>query len=226
MRALHVHHDPNSLPGLVGEALDERGVHAVHHQVCHTPGSPTGSTDFPDPRGFDLVVVFGSRWSVDDPAAAHWVEPELDMLRAADAAGLPVLGMCFGGQLLSAAHGGAVRRGPEPEVGWHEVEPSVPEIERGPWLQWHFDVFEVPDGAETWAASAVGPQAFRLRRNLATQFHPEADRAVIESWFVDDLDQIESLGLDPSELLERCDQLRGDASARARRLVDLVLSWT
>jgi GMP synthase-like glutamine amidotransferase len=228
MRALHVHHDPNSLPGLVGEALEEREVEAVPHQVCRTPGSPTGSVDFPDPTGFDLVVVYGSRWSVDDPDAAHWVQPELEMLRAADAAGVPVLGLCFGGQLLSAAHGGGVQRAPQPEVGWFTVEPepSRPWIERGPWLQWHFDRFAVPDGAELLATSPVGPQAFRLQRNLALQFHPEADRAVIEAWFDDDIDQIAELGIDPDSLLTEADRQRGAAQGRAALLVDLVLSWT
>jgi GMP synthase-like glutamine amidotransferase len=226
MRALHVHHDPNSLPGLVGEVLEERGVEAVPHQVCRTPGSPAGSPHFPDPTEFDLVVVYGSRWSVVDPDTAHWVEPELAFLRSADAAGVPVLGMCFGGQLLSAAHGGRVGAGPMPEVGWYEVQSRAPEIEQGPWLQWHFDVFEVPAGADLLASSPVGPQAFRLRANLATQFHPEADRGVIEAWFDDDIDQIAELGLDPATLLVEADRQRPAARDRATRLVELVLSWT
>lgn len=229
MRALHVHHDPNSLAGLVGEVLEERGVEAVPHQVCRTPGSPTGSPEFPDPAEFDLVVVYGSRWSTYDGDAAHWVEPELDMLRRADRVGVPVLGMCFGGQMLSTAHGGSVRPGPSPEVGWYRVEPDAGPVsvavEPGPWLQWHFDVFEVPAGAELLATSPVGPQAFRLRRNLATQFHPEADRSVIEAWFEDDIDQIAALGIDPASLLTEADHQRGAARGRAAQLVDLVLSW-
>jgi GMP synthase-like glutamine amidotransferase len=224
MRALHVHHDPNSLPGLVGEVLARRGVEAITHQVCLTPGSPVGSTEFPDPTGVDLVVVYGSRWSVYDPDVAHWVEPELEMLRAADTDGVPVLGLCFGAQMLSAAHGGAVTAAASPEVGWYRVRPSSSEIDPGPWLQWHFDVFEVPEGAEQLAASPVGPQAFRLRRNLALQFHPEADRSVIAAWFDDDLDQIEDLGLDPTDLLTEADRQRDAALQRAARLVDQVIA--
>lgn len=227
MRALHVHHDPNSLPGLIGQVLDERGVQAVTHQVCATPGSPTGSPDVPDPTGFDLVVVYGSRWSVDDPDTAHWVEPELDMLRRADDAGVPVLGLCFGGQMLSAAHGGGVERAPTPEVGWYRVEPepSATPVAAGPWLQWHFDRFVVPPGAELLARSDVGPQAFRLRRNLGLQFHPEVDREVLSAWFDDDLDQIAELGLDPDELLAETDRERDAARRRADRLVGDFLAW-
>lgn len=224
MRALHVHHDANSLPGLIGEVLADRGVEAVVHQVCEMPGSPTGSPEFPDPQAFDLVVLYGSRWSVYDDDVAHWVVPELDMLRLADSVGVPVLGLCFGGQLLSAAHGGLVTAADQPEVGWHRVQAHVPDIEPGPWLQWHFDVFTVPEGAEQLAASPSGAQAFRLRRNLGLQFHPEADRDVIEAWFADDIDQIQALELDPDELLTQADRERPAARARAERLVSTFLT--
>ena len=223
MRALHVHHDPNSLPGLVGEALSERGVEAVVHQVCTVPGSPKGSAEFPDPGEFDLVVVYGSRWSVYDPEVEHWVLPELEMLRRADSLGVPVLALCFGAQMVSAAHGGEVRESDVPEVGWCKVTSQAPEIEPGPWLQWHFDRFEVPDGAEQLAESDAGPQAFRLRRNLAVQFHPEADRDVIQAWFEDDLDQISALGIDPGDLLDQADMHRAGARARAERLITTFL---
>jgi GMP synthase-like glutamine amidotransferase len=224
MRALHVHHDPNSLPGLVGEALASREVEEVRHQVCEQAGSPTGSSAFPDPAEFDLVVLYGSRWSVTDPDVAHWVEPELEMLRRADSLGVPVLGLCFGGQMLAVAHGAEVKEAPRPEIGWCRVTPSAPDIEPGPWLQWHFDAFEVPEGATLLASSDVGAQAFRLRRNLGLQFHPEADRDVISAWFEDDLDQIAGLGIDPADLLEQADTQRSAARARADRLVASFLS--
>lgn len=222
MRALHVHHDANSLPGLVGEALSERGVEAVVHQVCSGPG-PEGSTAFPDPSGFDLVVLYGSRWSVYDDRVAHWVQPELQFIRDADQAAVPVLGLCFGGQVLSTALGGSVAPTADPEIGWYEVEPADPAIEPGPWLQWHFDAFSVPDGARELARSVAGPQAFRLRANLGLQFHPEADRSVLEAWLTDDLDQLEEAGLDAEALLSGADRHLEAARGRARRLVAGVL---
>jgi GMP synthase-like glutamine amidotransferase len=223
MRALHLHHDANSLPGLIGEVLADRDIETVTHQVCEIPGSPIGSPEFPDPEEFDLIVVYGSRWSVYDDDVAHWVVPELDLLRRADGAGVPVLGLCFGGQMLSAAHGGLVAAADRPEIGWHRVQSHVPDIEPGPWLQWHFDIFTVPEGADELAASPSGPQAFRLRRNLALQFHPEADRDVIEAWFADDIDQIQAFEVDPDELLVQADRERPAARARAERLVRTLL---
>ena len=228
MRALLVHHDANSLPGLVGVALEECGVTTVPHQVCADAG-PVGSADFPDPATVDLLVLFGSRWSVYEDRVAHWVEPEERFVRAADAAGVPVLGLCFGGQLLAAALGGTVAPTPQPEIGWCEVSPLAvddegPRIERGPWLQWHFDAFTVPDGAVELARSPAGPQAFRLRRHLGLQFHPEADRAVLEAWMQDDLDQLEAAGLDAAAMLADTDRYAAGALGRARRLVAAFLA--
>ncbi len=99
----------------------------------------------------------------------------------------------------------------------------APAVEAGPWLQWHFDRFSVPDGAQLLAESPAGPQAFVLRRNLAVQFHPEADRAVLEGWFDDDLDQVHQLGVDPDVLLADTDRHLGAARGRARRLLDAFL---
>jgi GMP synthase-like glutamine amidotransferase len=223
MRALHLHHDANSLPGLIGEVLEERGYDTAVHQVCEIAGSPIGGTEFPDPQAYDLVVVYGSRWSVYEDDVSHWVIPELDFLRLADTLGVPVLGLCFGAQLLSAAHGGLVAAADRPEIGWHRVQSHQPEIEPGPWLQWHFDTFTVPAGAEELAESPSGPQAFRLRRNLGLQFHPEADRAVIESWYEDDIDQIQAFELDPEDLLAEADRQRPAARARADRLITTFL---
>jgi GMP synthase-like glutamine amidotransferase len=223
MRALHVHHDANSLPGLIGEVLEAREYDSVVHQVCDTAGSPVGSAEFPDPQEVDLVVLYGSRWSVYEDAVAHWVEPELEFLRRADRTGVPVLGLCFGGQLLSAAHGGSVTASAVAEVGWCRVTARAADIEPGPWLQWHFDSFSVPEGATELASSPAGPQAFRLRRNLALQFHPEADRAVLEAWLDDDADQLAGLDLDPDRLLEEADHQLTAARARADRLVRTFL---
>ena len=206
----------------MGEALSDRGVEAVVHQVCGGPG-PAGSTSFPDPSGFDLVVLYGSRWSVYDDRVAHWVQPELQFIHDADRAGVPVLGLCFGGQILSTALGGSVAPTLHPEIGWFEVEPAAPAIEPGPWLQWHFDAFSVPEGARELARSVAGPQAFRLRANLGLQFHPEADRSVLEAWLTDDLDQLEEAGLDAEALLSGADRHLGAARGRARRLVAGVL---
>ncbi|MGO4836573.1 type 1 glutamine amidotransferase, partial [Rhizobiaceae sp. 2RAB30] len=53
-----------------------------------------------------------------------------------------------------------------------------------PIFQWHDDTFSLPDGAVRLASSAaVANQAFRIgRATYATQFHFEADRALVSEW--------------------------------------------
>ena len=223
MRVLFVHHDANSGDGHVGRAFADLGAAPDVLQVCADPGSPVGSPDFPDPSGYDRVVLFGSRWSVDDPQVAHWVDPEIEFLRSADRAGVGVLGLCFGGQILASALGGTVGRTDHPEIGWHDVDVNddgrAAGIEAGPWLQWHFDAFAVPGGAVELARSRAGAQAFSSGPHLGLQFHPEADRDGLEGGIVDALDQLVDAGLDAEALLTGADRYFDAAAARADRLV-------
>lgn len=215
MRALFIQHDPASQPGLVGAALAARGYELELLTVGRSIHDGTWHGTFPRARDFDLVVPLGAIWSVyDRRAVGTWIDGELDLLRDADRAGVPVLGICFGGQALAAAHGGEVRAAPRPEIGFTKVDSDDASlIPPGPWMQWHGDVFTVPDEAVEVARNAVGPQAFRLRRNLGLQFHPEVDADIVASWVelggeaaVADLRAATGAGLD--ELL---------ATARAER---------
>ncbi|WP_051324512.1 type 1 glutamine amidotransferase [Candidatus Solirubrobacter pratensis] len=136
----------------------------------------------PDPQDVELAVALGSSASVADGGAA-WIAEEIEWLRAADSAELPVLGICFGAQALAAALGARVYRLPEPERGWIEVDTLDPErVPAGPWIAWHQDGFELPPLAYELARNAFGVQAFCHRRHLAVQFHPEATPAIVAGW--------------------------------------------
>lgn len=147
------------------------------------------------------------------------------MVRAAHDAGTPVLGMCFGGQVLSTALGGTVTRIDSPEFGWRTVEAVAgAPIPSGPWFQWHFDAFTVPDGAVELARNDFGPQAFRIGRSLGTQFHPEVTPRLINDWLDYGTDELAANGVSPqamlAETIERADAARG----RAADLVDWFLA--
>ena len=111
-------------------------------------GRPVGDVAFPDPTHYDVIVPLGARWPVYDEALRQtWVGAEMQMLRDAADAGVPTLGVCFGGQLLAQAFGGSVARSTKPEIGWYDVasdDESV--IPGGRWFQWHFDAFTLPPG--------------------------------------------------------------------------------
>ena len=228
MRALFIEHDHVSPPGFVGERLHQRGYEIVEQLIVpeerfHAPGV---TAEYPDPREFDVIVPMGAPWAAyDHDLVGSWVLPELDFLREADAAQVPVLGICFGGQLLALAHGGTVAKGPAPEFGWVDIETDEPDVvATGPWFQWHFDRWTLPPGALELARSTVASQAFTLRRNFAVQFHPELKAASLKGW----LDngghaQLLKHDLDPQAVYDEMVAEEPAARERTYRLVDAFL---
>ena len=227
MRALVIQHDHVSPHGTVGERLEHHGYEVVEHEVvpAHNFLSPGVTTDFPDVAGFDMVVPMGAPWASYDETIGTWVKPELDLLREADRRGIPVLGICFGGQLLALAHGGTVAKARQAEFGWVSVQSDDDGlVPSGPWFQWHHDGWTLPTGAREVARNDAASQAFVLRRNLAVQFHPELTPAMLAGWYGNGgADALRQEGYDPDAIYEATVTQEPAAAARAHALVDAFL---
>src|SRR4051812_35569210 len=98
--------------GHVEAPLREAGLDLEERNLRH--GDP-----LPDLAEVDGVIVLGSDASVADDADGY--DDQLAFLRAAVEHGTPVLGICFGGQLLARALGGEVRHAGR-VAGWRELE--------------------------------------------------------------------------------------------------------
>jgi GMP synthase (glutamine-hydrolysing) len=143
--------------------------------------------EFPDRDAVDVdaVVVTGSRASV------YWEKPWIDetrqWVRAAIDDGLPVLGICWGHQLLADALGGTVEPMGEYELGYRTVRHTGADLFEG--VPREFTVFtthsdavtELPDGAELIAENDYGIHGFRHGRVYGVQAHPEYDPETAES---------------------------------------------
>jgi GMP synthase (glutamine-hydrolysing) len=143
---------------------------------------------------FDGVMIPGSPLHVYDRTPA--VTRQMEFVRAAFVAGVPVWGSCWGFQLATVALGGSVRRNPRgrelpiarainvTEVGrTHPLLVSRPPVFDA--LCSHLDeVKTLPPNAEVLAAneiSSVQAMAVRTARGgsfLGTQYHPEHTLAV------------------------------------------------
>jgi GMP synthase-like glutamine amidotransferase len=220
MRVLVIRHHDIDEAGFIGAAFAARGAELAVHLV-------PDDGPLPGLGGVDHVIVLGAAWSVYDEASiGHWIGAELAWLREADRAGVPVLGICFGAQALSAALGGEVKPAVRHEIGWTTIETLAPDlIEPGPWLEFHGDQCLPPAGARILARSEIGVQAFTLGPHLAVQFHPEVDGPQLKRWLDGGADATaaEQAGQDPAELLAQTIAREPAAAQRADRLVAAAL---
>jgi GMP synthase-like glutamine amidotransferase len=212
MRVIVIRHHAEDSPGFIAQAFQERG--ADLSTFLFPDGGPLPAFD-----GADHIVVLGAIPSVNDEAP--WMEQEITWLRQANAAGLPILGICFGAQAMCAAFGGAVERAPALEVGWRLVETADEElIPPGPWLEFHGDRCLPPQEARILATNEAGVQAFSIGRHLAVQFHPEVDGAQLKLWLdAGGRPDVVQAGEDPEEFLAQTITEEPAAKARADVLV-------
>ena len=211
-------HQEDSPGALLAEWAVKRGHDLI---VLDVPAL----VDWPDPGAHDAVVSLGSDCSVHaspDP----WIAEETVYLRDVHDAGVPILGICFGGQVLAKALGGEVTAGSRVEAGWYAVETSAPElIPTGPWFRWHEDVFSVPAGARELARNEIGALAFAHGRSIGLQFHPEVDIALAREWVEPNGGRLLAQGIESLAVLQQISDVGAGAAARAYDLFDRISAY-
>lgn len=224
MRALIIEHDPLSTPERVGDLLERRGV-TLEPFVVADIDDPDVTVSFPEGDHYDLVVLMGAPWSAYDPRVQGWVRPEVEYVRRHLERDTPVLGICFGAQIMSMSLGGVVSRSLRPEYGWATIESDEPAIANGRWFQFHGDEFTLPEGATLLAHNDSGLQAFRFGHSLAVQFHPEATAPLLESWCAVGGDKkLIEMGINPDELIEETARLARVSQPALERMIDWWLT--
>jgi GMP synthase-like glutamine amidotransferase len=217
IRAIVLQHEDPTPPGLVTEWLD------AHEAIVETLRIDLEEREV-DVADYDLIVSLGSEFAAFDDSKP-FVPREADLMRRAVDADVPVLGLCFGGQMLSRVLGGEVFRSSVSEIGWLPVRSRDPQlVPEGPWFQWHFDAFTTPPGANVIAETDVGPQAFVAGRSLGLQFHPEVTPEIMDDWVRVYRHELDADGVDPDALLEETHRRAPESRRMSWQLLERYLS--
>ena len=181
-----IQHMAGDEPGHIAVCLRERGIDYQVIRVDQGEPLPTTAGDLAG------LVSIGGAMGANDPLP--WIADELRLMRAADAARVPIAGHCLGAQLMARAFGATVTKNPVREHGWAELTIDNPALARE-WLgdcadtpitalQWHADTFSLPPGAQRILSGRYcANQAFVLRdRHLAVQSHFEIEPAQLRGW--------------------------------------------
>ncbi len=185
MRPLYIfRHIACEGPGYLAEVLARHNVPSRLIRIDAGDGVPESLEDCSG------LVLMGGSMSVNDPLP--WIEQELELIRAARAADMPVLGHCLGGQLISKALGGHISRNPVKEIGWHPVRSSNTAgaarwldglADQNTLFHWHGETFSIPEGAEVILENDnCAHQAFVIGNTLALQCHVEMTAPMVSEW--------------------------------------------
>jgi len=94
-------------------------------------------------------------------------------------------------------------------------------VSNGPWFQFHYDRWQLPEGAVEIARNPIASQAFVINKSLAIQFHPEINAAGLQDWLAwgGDKKVIED-GQDPDIMMRQTLAEEPEAEKRTFALVD------
>ena len=213
-------------PGYLCEYLDKRGI--CYEKIFINLGKPV-------PKRIDDVsglVFLGSPASVNDPFS--WIAEEVALIRFASQARIPILGICFGGQLISKAFGGKVKSTPMMQIGWHRIRlnehakelfASNDLLDGFYAFEWHGDSFSLPDGAlPLFSGGCIKNQGFLYKNCLALQFHPEITKSMVHEW----LDQYAHCLKKPSVCIQDQEQILKNIDeyfVKQRIVVNRIFNW-
>jgi len=222
-------HSPTEGPGYLADHLDRAGI--AWQLIAIDEGAPVPG----DPAGYSGLVFMGGPMSVNDDLP--WIAPVLDLIRAAVARDVPVLGHCLGGQLMSKALGGVVSRTVLKEIGWGEVQVPRSEAARA-WFgdtragfvtfHWHGETFSIPRGATPVLSSPFCQnQGFTLGPHLGLQCHIEMTEDLVRSWCATGRREIARGGSPGIQSVEAIESRLQERLAALHEVADTVYArWT
>ncbi|WP_433502813.1 type 1 glutamine amidotransferase [Pseudonocardia halophobica] len=207
-------HVDEAVGGLVDEVAREHG------HTCRTVRPYRGEA-FPSLDEIGAVVALGG------PQAAYEDHPYLAaeerFLADAFDAGLPVLAICLGSQILARALGGSAWPGDAGlEAGIIRVRPPATAATgvEGEFFSFHSDSMTPPPGAEILAESDRYVQAWTLETALAIQFHPEMTLDGVQDLLAVEGPKLERFGVDVAAVRAEAERYFAIGARDSRALLE------
>jgi GMP synthase-like glutamine amidotransferase len=179
-------------PGYVTDILVK---YSIPHQFVYSYKEPIPALD----DSIAGLIFLGGTMSANSGIA--WIEQEIQLIKEALYYGLPVMGHCLGGQLITRALDQKVYKNAFKEVGWHPCKREDNQT-ANEWLgdiedpfnmfHWHNETFDIPpDAVPLFSSQFCKNQAYLYRENvLAMQCHIEMTEDLINLWLEVEADEI------------------------------------
>ena len=178
-------HAPDDAPGHVADILQRndipyRVIHSYKNEVIPKLNHTIAG-----------LIFLGGSMSVN--SGITWLKQEVNLIRQALKADIPIVGHCLGGQLISLALGQQVTQSPVAEIGWHHCF-SHETSGANDWLgeldnpfimfHWHVETFDIPpDATPLFSSKYCKNQAYSYGNNvLAMQCHVEMTEELLTVW--------------------------------------------
>ena len=186
-KVLVFQHVANEILGTLNPALKQQGLNVRYINFERDPNAA------PSIEKYNGLIVLGGYMGVYEADQYTHIKTEMKLIEEALKKNIPILGICLGAQILAHVLGSEVRKSPEKEMGWYDIELTTAG-ESSPLLshfkktekifQMHGDTFDIPKSCEHLAQSKICPaQAFSYGSKVfGLQFHLEVDEAMILRW--------------------------------------------
>lgn len=178
------------------------------------------------------LVIMGGPYSVNE--SLPWLEDEICFIQKAIEKNIPIMGVCFGAQLISKALNAEVAVAENTEIGWHNVTVDTSQLIDLPTLnleknievfEWHEDLYLMPDGVTPiFTGYNKENQGYLYGNILAMQFHLEMTEHMVHEWvdrYSDCLPETSLYVQCPEQILENLQEKLDNLHRQA----DIIYGW-